>query len=115
MRRMTMLDLVVAFYLGFFFVMPMVLVLLVKPAHGHEAPSGWKYPDDCCGGHDCREIACTSIKSDRDGGVTWTGLKFEREMVKVSGDAQCHVCISYDWRQHSKVRFPHCIFLSPMW
>ena len=81
-------------------------------AHGHEAPSGFVYPQDCCGGHDCRPIACSTIRDNPDGSVSWTGLLFDRNQVKISGDAMCHVCIGYDQVRHT-VRYPHCIFLSP--
>jgi len=78
----------------------------------HDAPGGFRYPPDCCGGRDCRPIACSTVKDNPDGSVSWTGLLFPRELVKISGDASCHVCIGYD-TLHKTHRFPHCIFLSP--
>jgi hypothetical protein len=77
----------------------------------HDAPSGWRYPKDCCASKDCRQIACSTIKDNPDGTAVWTGLLFHPEQVKISGDAACHVCLSYG--QPPRVRFPHCIFLSP--
>src|SRR6516162_7366775 len=81
-------------------------------AHGHESPLGWKYPGDCCGGHDCRPIACSTADLRADGSVEWTGLVFQRNQVKISGDAMCHVCVGYD-QVRKYQRYPHCIFLSP--
>jgi hypothetical protein len=76
----------------------------------HDAPSGFEYPSDCCGGHDCRPIACSTIKLNPDQSVVWSGLKFSSAQVKISGDASCHVCIGY----YHRMRFSHCIFLAPV-
>jgi len=78
----------------------------------HNAPSGWSYPEDCCGGSDCRPISCTAANPHADGSVEWLGLIFQREMVKMSKDAMCHVCITYNTTNNQ--RHPHCIFLSPV-
>jgi hypothetical protein len=71
------------------------------------------YPQECCGGSDCRPIECSTAEPRADGSVSWLGLIFQREMVKLSRDASCHVCVSYDAAAGSKRRYPHCIFLSP--
>ena len=89
----------------------LTVLLLITIAYGHEAPSGFQYPSDCCGGSDCRPIVCSTIKDNPDGSVNWLGLFFAREQVKMSGDAMCHVCVSYNTANHN--RYPHCIFLSP--
>jgi len=85
--------------------------LVSAPVLAHDAPSGWSYPGDCCGGSDCHPIACSTIKDQPDGSATWLGLFFTREQVKISHDASCHVCVTYNTANHN--RFPHCIFLSP--
>jgi hypothetical protein len=77
----------------------------------HDAPGGFVYPRDCCNSKDCRPIACSTIKSNSDGSASWTGLLFYPEQVRMSGDAMCHVCVAYGVPR--RVRFPHCIFLSP--
>jgi len=93
--------------------MKLILALLISSAMAHEAPSGWSYPSDCCGGSECRPIVCSTIQDHSDGSVSWLGLFFTRNQVKVSHDASCHVCVSYDAAAGSQRRYPHCIFLSP--
>jgi hypothetical protein len=79
----------------------------------HDAPSGFQYPLDCCGGHDCRPIACSTASfNPNDGSVMWTGLHFQREQVKISRDSGCHVCVGYGL--NTRFRYPHCIFLAPV-
>jgi len=78
----------------------------------HTAPSGFVYPQECCGGADCRPIVCSTVQDRPDGSVNWLGLLFPREQVKVSRDASCHVCVTYDSAAGAH-RVPHCIFLSP--
>jgi hypothetical protein len=100
------------------FLLAMLLVGVVTVAgillaHGHEAPSGWSYPGDCCGGQECRPIACSTVRDHPDGSVSWLGLVFTPKQIRMSGDAMCHVCIGYDSAAGSKRRYPHCIFLSP--
>lgn len=91
----------------------MLAALAIMPTLAHEAPSGWSYPQDCCAGKDCRPLSCAAIIDHPDGSETALGLHFEREQVKISGDAQCHVCIGYS-DMPIKKRFPHCIFIAPM-
>jgi len=31
------------------------------PAAAHTAPSGWQFPVECCGGHDCYEIDASEV------------------------------------------------------
>jgi hypothetical protein len=61
----------------------------------HDAPGGWPYPSDCCGGSDCRPIPCASIRQDGD--LYWyrppgfpTPLKFSQP--RHSPDELCHAC-----------------------
>lgn len=89
-----------------------IVVAFMHMARAHEAPSGFKYPSECCGGHDCRPVPCASIRERADGAAYWTGLFFTREQVRMSGDGSCHVCVSYDM-SNPPTRYPHCIFLAP--
>jgi hypothetical protein len=85
-------------------------------AAAHEAPSGWTYPQDCCAGQHCRPVECGTIIDQPDGSVNWLGLHFSRDKVRISGDASCHVCISYGeigGNRTQPTRQGHCIFLSP--
>jgi|SRR5215469_2404652 len=90
----------------------MVVRWMIVGAWAHEAPSGWSYPSDCCGGSECHKTPCAMIIDHPDGSVSWTGILFNREMVKVSRDASCHVCVTHDSAAGAS-RIPHCIFLSP--
>ena len=91
----------------------LISLLLTSTAMGHKAPSGWLYPTDCCAGEDCRPISCSTVIDRPDGSVNWTGIHFNKEQVKMSGDASCHVCVSYTQVNGTPVRNPHCIYLSP--
>jgi hypothetical protein len=76
--------------------------LIIRPAHTHEAPSGWSYPSDCCSNQDCRPVPCDAVKENPKGFV-WDGILFELEKVKDSGDKQCHACFT--------ARYGRCLFL----
>ena len=91
---------------------PLVIAACLAVSPIHEAPSGWSYPKDCCANQDCRPISCSTIIDHPDGSVSWLGLIFEKEKVKISHDASCHVCVGYD-QSRRNVRYGHCIFLSP--
>jgi hypothetical protein len=94
-------------------VIVILTVLIVHgDVYGHEAPSGWRYPPDCCADVHCRPIACGTIRTQLDGSADWTGLHFNPRKVRVSGDAECHVCIGYD--EPARSRYGYCIFLSPV-
>jgi hypothetical protein len=90
---------------------PLVTATIAAVTLVHNSPAGFKYPSDCCGENECRPIACSTIKTKADGSVIWADLSFNREQVKISGDALCHVCIGYN--PHTSFRHPYCIFLSP--
>lgn len=99
-----------------FVILALAISALFAYAYGHEAPSGWPYPPDCCAGKDCRPISCSTVTEKPNGDVSWLGLLFTREKVRISGDADCHVCVSYGQFNGSKalpIREAHCIFLAP--
>lgn len=93
------------------FVMGAIGWFALRPAHAHEAPSGWRYPLSCCSGYDCRvvdepgtppEDIHHSVQVLRvDGGyqISTTGeiiheiLDGKRnEAIKVSPDGEVHWC-----------------------
>jgi hypothetical protein len=82
----------------------LILYFGIVLAHSHSAPSGWRYPKDCCSddGHECREVPCLSIKEDRDG-WRYNGMVFTQPMLRPSGDGHCHACFG--------TNLPHCIIL----
>jgi hypothetical protein len=79
-------------------------------ARAHEAPSGWAYPKDCCGG-DCHPVPCEEVSAvaPRDGFVgpdyEWHGLTFRKPQHQFSPDGACHVCVG-----NFKPLLPRCIF-----
>lgn len=72
----------------------LALLLASTSASGHEAPSGWQYPSDCCSSRDCRPRACDALEQQRDGGVldVELGQTYTKAQVRPSQDGQCHVC-----------------------
>lgn len=92
----------------------MAVTFWIRPALAHKAPSGWEYPNDCCSGQECRPIACGLIQTKPDGSADWMGLHFYKNGVRISGDGDCHVCVSYSNDGFGKpIRNGHCIYLSP--
>ncbi len=91
----------------------------VSSAYAHEAPSGWHYPPNCCGGNDCRPVDCDSIV-ETPTGYDWHGLHWSAQQASVSGDQQCHVCYSPNgvWSSDGNggtrsMPLTRCIFLLP--
>jgi len=97
-------------------ILAMFLVIgLLRHAHAHDAPSGWKYPSGCCNDGDCKPIPCDSITETKDG-YEWHGILFNESQVRPSGDRSCHVCTGKEWisgKPTSTDKFPHCIFIQP--
>ncbi len=108
--------------IGILIVFGIVAVLLVflaiafgRAALAHDAPSGWKYPQACCGEHDCKPIPCEGIKYVSPDCREWHGISYcntadggvQIKRVRPSGDEQCHEC-------HIKDNtFGICIFIKP--
>jgi hypothetical protein len=91
------------------------LVIVFALTLAHDAPSGWHYPDGCCGGDECHPIPCDSITETKDGYV-WKDLHFEESQARPSGDTTCHVCVGKEWINGAETpieKFPHCIFIQP--
>jgi len=69
------------------------------------------YPQSCCGGKDCHPVACERIQVV-DGGFLYQGLDgqvfFPRQVMKISQDDDCHVCIVKDVSPSGI-----CLFLAP--
>ena len=64
------------------------------------------YPGACCHDQDCHPVPCDSLKANK-GGLSWEGIVFADDMIGVSMDENCHVCIhSVGGR-----RLPYCIFV----
>lgn len=74
---------------------------------GHQAPSGWTYPNECCSGHDdCAEIPASAVRGLADGwhvdlpaNVHPRGYPvravypYGDGKIRRSGDGQFHLCI----------------------
>lgn len=87
-----------------------ILVMLAGSASAHEAPTGWKYPFNCCGNQDCRQVA--SVK-ERPGGyvIPQTGelLGYTDLRLRDSPDGEFHWC-SEGGRDDGKTI---CLFVPP--
>jgi hypothetical protein len=88
-------------------------VVIVSPARGHEALTGWTYPPECCGEGDCAEAK--DVKFLEDGSMIITTkigkAKFSSSFPrKASKDASIHACMSvyYDAEGWSS---PYCLFV----
>jgi hypothetical protein len=78
------------------------------PAHAHSAPSGWQYPIECCGGHDCYEIDASEIvAAPGSWRILATGEFFSASRVKRSPDGHYHRC-SYEG---DPKRTTNCLFV----
>jgi hypothetical protein len=68
-----------------------VVGLLVLFLLAHD-PSGWMYPQDCCGGSDCRPVPCVEFTPWRDG-LKYREKQFTQYQIRHAPDGSCHVCI----------------------
>jgi hypothetical protein len=88
-----------------------VLIAVTGSSHAHDAPSGWRYPEDCCAEQHCHPVTCESI-NEKDGGYTWRNLFFTKAQTKLSGDGDCHVCHRWGDVGHYVPANPECLFLN---
>jgi hypothetical protein len=84
--------------------------VIFSTSSAHEAPSGWKYPQACCAGQDCKPVPCEEIREE-DNGYTWNQLFFTKDKVHASHDNECHVCVHKDVSGLGPTRFPVCMFV----
>jgi hypothetical protein len=61
----------------------------------------WLYSDACCSGDHCHPVPCNEVQ-DIGEGWRWKDKTFDRHMLKVSPDGNCHVCVA---------AAPVCIYL----
>jgi hypothetical protein len=91
-----------------------VLVTLATSAWGHEAPTGWTYPWECCSSMDCQEVADEKIGEGSEGyTVRLTGevIPFHGDSrVKVSPDGHFHWCAHTAGPDKNKTI---CLFVPP--
>lgn len=80
---------------------------------GHEAPTGWNYPNQCCSGIDCRPVPEEAIGTSRVGYVirqTGEVIGFRDTRLKPSPDGTFHWC-SERGREDTKTV---CLFVPPL-
>ena len=82
----------------------MILLLLVH----------YFYSAECCGGKDCHPVPCDEIVNDASG-FRWQNIHFDRKLMRVSQDGECHVCVSnYEWATPTGPNgYGVCIYLPP--
>jgi hypothetical protein len=80
-----------------------VLAFLAAPALAHS----W-YPPECCSGQDCHPVPCETLRSEDNGGLTYTptSTSFLKRMIRPSQDGSCHICTS----KPDGGGFPYCVF-----
>jgi hypothetical protein len=83
-------------------------------SYAHTAPSGWAYPPECCGGHDCAPLPLDQVDIEPDPGGGWvvvpTGQRFaanDKLHVHISPDGYYHRC-AQDGRKNG---YTYCIFV----
>jgi hypothetical protein len=59
------------------------------------------YGKECCSDNDCHPVPCSEVTTT-DTGWMWQDRRFTRDMLKLSEDGGCHVCVSF---------IPLCIYL----
>jgi hypothetical protein len=68
---------------------------LAHQAKAHDAPSGWRYPWECCSKLDCREVESKAISERPDGYVinsTGEVVAYADKRVLNSPDGEYHWC-----------------------
>lgn len=78
-----------------------LLLVMICPVRGHEAPSGWAYDMECCSTQDCRPLSLLEEKSIRQvvGGYQATldgfaePVLFSQNKIKPSKDGFYHACV----------------------
>lgn len=68
------------------------VALLTFGAFAHNAPSGWAYPPECCGGYDCSEIAADRVKPGFAGYIVDGRFYVPMAQVRFSPDGRFHAC-----------------------
>ncbi len=74
---------------------PVLLLLAVLAAQAHDAPSGWKYPYQCCSGYDCRPVTAKTISTRPEGYViagTGEVVGYGDTRIRTSPDDAYHWC-----------------------
>jgi hypothetical protein len=108
----------ITFSIVMLFLAAFLVLLIVLPAHGHDAPHNFTprpkfiYPPECCSPNDesqiCHPVSCEEISLNADGYYTWSGLVFAPGHVHPTQDDQCHACNSTDG---GKPVHPYCLFI----
>jgi hypothetical protein len=83
----------------------LVILHLAMPAHDF-------YSNQCCGGRDCHPVPCDEITSVGEG-WQWKGETFDRFMLHIAPDGNCHVCVAPNFTSGRTVDRPTCIYLPP--
>ena len=63
----------------------------------------WLYAKECCEEQHCHPVNCDEVIDLKDG-WKWKDKTFTKNMLRVSPDGACHVCVA---------AAPVCIYLPP--
>lgn len=69
------------------------------------------YPQECCSERDCHPVPCEEISEAPNGGIRFQEHLFEKQRVRPSLDAQCHICIHGWYDVHGWHGHPTCAFI----
>lgn len=75
----------------------LALLLVVSPALAHDAPSGWTYPQYCCGPDDCRQVDDADVVETPNAYIVGPSI-IARNMATPSPDGHFHICVPSDGR-----------------
>jgi hypothetical protein len=78
-----------------FGILILTLIGLLTSANAHEAPTGWKYPWQCCANNDCQQVSDKAIEEQKDGYVilsTGEVVAYGDKRIKDSPDGEYHWC-----------------------
>ena len=71
-----------------------ILVLLAGPTYGHDAPSGWPYPQACCDQNDCKVLDADRVKETASGFSIDDGrFLVSFATARLSPDGLYHWCV----------------------
>jgi hypothetical protein len=74
-----------------------LFIMAMTRSYGHQAPSGWTYPLECCSNQDCKPIPSRLVFESKEGfdiAPSEGGGFVPRGKERVSPDGEYHLCRS---------------------
>lgn len=109
MERIITACLLVIFAASIILLVMMVQLVLASNLFAHEAPSGMRYPFECCSNRDCAPITNMTMLPDGSRRITNgngdTAIFGSRFPIRIPEDGRDHACIT------PGVGTPLCLFM----